>query len=337
MTDQSSRRSFGFTLLGVIARSIAVLIGASSVSFILMDQLPGDAAVIIARTPQPDVVAGIRANLGLDRSLLERYSEWASQLFLHGDGGALFSSHVPVWQAASTAAHNSFYLVACALPLLLLIGIATGVAAGTRPASWRDYALSGGAQTTLAIPDFAITTALLVLLAGILRIVPAVSLVPPGGSPLDRPQALVVPALAIALVGGSWLQRMVRGAIVDAAALPHVRAATLSGIHPVTVVMRYTLPAAAGPIAQACAATVPYAITGTVVVENVVGFPGVGSLIATLIAARETVAVASLTAVLAAITVVAFSLADLLGHHSGENTQDTLRRTLQRTRRKARA
>lgn len=61
---------------------------------------------------------------------------------------------------------------------------------------------------------------------------------PPGGTPLDRPDSLIVPALAIALVGGAWLQRLVRAAIVDAAALPHVRAAHLAGHHSAAVAWR---------------------------------------------------------------------------------------------------
>lgn len=205
----------------------------------------------------------------------------------------------------------------CTLPLLLLIGIVTGTIAGLHPTSIRDRVLSTGAQTTLATPDFAVTTILLIVLAEVLNVAPAVSLVPPGGIPFDRPASLLVPTLAIATIGGAWLQRLVRAAVVDAAALPHVHAAHLAGYHPVSVAIHQTLPAAVGPILQACAATVPYAVTGTVVVENVVGFPGIGTLIATFIAARETIAVATPTAVLAGITIFAFILADLPQYASG--------------------
>lgn len=185
-----------------------------------MDVLPGDAASTIARTTDPATVDAVRSRLGLDDPLLVRLGEWATALFLHGDGGHLYASGIPVWEAAASSARNSTYLVACALPLLLLIGILSGVFAGLRPTALRDHILSTGAQTTLATPDFAVTTVLLVLCAGVLHLAPAVSLVPPGGTPLDRPDSLIVPALAIALVGGAWLQRLVRAAIVDAAALP---------------------------------------------------------------------------------------------------------------------
>ncbi|CAB0663600.1 ABC transporter permease [Corynebacterium diphtheriae] len=301
------------SIIRLVLRAPVLLVAAAMTSFVIMDVLPGDAASTIARTTDPATVDAVRSRLGLDDPLLVRLGEWATALFLHGDGGHLYASGIPVWEAAASSARNSTYLVACALPLLLLIGILSGVFAGLRPTALRDHVLSTGAQITLATPDFAVTTVLLVLCAGVLHLAPAASLVPPGGTPLDRPDSLIVPALAIALVGGAWLQRLVRAAIVDAAALPHIRAAHLAGHHPVTVAWRLTLPAAAGPIVQACAATIPYAVTGTVVIENVVGFPGIGTLIATFIAARETIAVATLTAVFAAITIAAFTLADL--HH----------------------
>lgn len=295
-------------------RWLAVLAGASVLTFLLMDWLPGDAATVIARTTDSARVAEVRSDIGLDRPLGVRLAEWASGLVLHGDGGSLFATGAPVWETAAIPARNSAILVALALPSLILLGVVTGALAGARPGTARDRAMSAGAQTTLAIPEFALTTLLLVVLAGLLRVAPAVSLVPPGGSPLDRPAGLLVPVLGIALTGGAWLQRMVRAAVVDASLLPHVRAAALAGMHPAAVLVRHALPAAAGPIAQACAATVPYAVTGTVVIENVVGYPGVGTLVAGLVAARETVAVSSLTVVFAAITVAAFAVAERFSH-----------------------
>ncbi|ALA67496.1 ABC transporter permease [Corynebacterium lactis RW2-5] len=296
-----------------MARWLAVLLCAALGSFIVMDLLPGDAATVIARTSDQARVDALRTDLGLDRPLLARLWDWFSGLFFFGDGGMLFSSHRTVWEASAVATRNSAYLVAVALPLLLCIGVGAGIFAGLAPSSWRDTITSFAAQSTLATPDFAITALLLAVFAGALRLAPAVSLVPPGGTPADNPEALIIPALAVAVIGGAWLQRLVRAAIVDARALPHVRAAELAGMHPVSVLRLHTLPAAAGQIAQACAGTIPYVVAGTVVVENVVGFPGIGTAVTRFVATRETVAVATLTTVFAAITVASFALADFLG------------------------
>lgn len=306
----SATRRFTAAIRATI-RALLLLFAAAATSFIVIDALPGDAANAIARTTDVHKIEEVRSQIGLNRPLLSRLWEWAGDLFLHGDGGTLYASGIPVWQASAVSAQNSFFLAICALPLLLAVGIVTGTVAGLSPTSMRDKVLSTGAQATLATPDFAVTTILLLVCVTLLNVAPAVSLVPPGGTPLDRPESLIVPTIAIALVGGAWLQRLVRAAIVDASALPHVRAAHLAGDHPVSVAFRHILPAAAGPIAQACAATVPYAVAGTVVVENVVGFPGIGTLIAKFIASRETIAVATLTSVLAGITILAFTLTDL--------------------------
>lgn len=280
-----------------------------------MDLLPGDAATIIARTSDPARIAAVRSQLGLDQPLFIRLGDWFTKLFLFGDGGNLFASNRTVWEASAVAARNSVYLVAVALPALLLIGVGTGILAGLKPTSWRDRLTSTGAQATLAVPEFAVTSLLLFLLAGIAGIAPAVSLVPPGGTPADNPKALIIPALALALIGGAWQQRLIRAAVVDAQALPYVRAAHLSGMHPFKVACLHTLPAAIAPIAQICAATVPYIVTGTVVVENVVGYPGIGTAITHFITVRETIAVATLTTVFAAITITSLVLADVLGSH----------------------
>lgn len=297
------------------ARWAAVLLCAAVGSFIVMDLLPGDAATVIARTSDQARIDAIRADLGLDRPLSVRLWEWFSGLFFFSDGGTLFASQRSVWEASAFAARNSAYLIAIALPLLLVIGVGTGVFTGLAPSSWRDRLTSLGAQSTLATPDFAVTALLLAVLAGALKLAPAVSLVPPGGTPADNPGALIIPSLAIALVGGAWLQRLVRAAVVDAQALPHVRAAHLSGMHPLSVLRLHTLPAAFGQIAQASAATIPYVVAGTVVVENVVGYPGIGTTVTHFVVFRETVAVATLTTVFAAITVASFTLADVIGRH----------------------
>ena len=86
-------------------------------------------------------------------------------------------------------------------------------------------------------------------------------------------------------------------------------------MHPLSVLRLHTLPAAFGQIAQASAATIPYVVAGTVVVENVVGYPGIGTTVTHFVVSRETVAVATLTTVFAAVTVASFALADVIGRN----------------------
>lgn len=308
----SPRESFGPRLMRGVLRSVLVIALAGSIAWLVMSTLPGDAATIISKTGDPATVAQLREELGLNQPTLLRWFAWFTAL-LAGDGGTLFASGMPTWTAVAGPAKHSIALAILTLPSIIIIGWITGAAAGMRAGSLRDAALSGGAQVTLSIPDFALTTALIALLASGLRLVPAVSLIRPGSSVFSQPTALVIPVIAIVLPGAAWLQRMIRGLVADATAQPHVRAARLAGHHPLRVFFRYVAPTIRGPLAQATAGVVPYVLAGTVVVENVTGYPGAGVFLAGLIAARETTAVASITLVLAAFTTTAFLIADLIG------------------------
>lgn len=292
-----------------LPRALLLTALAGTVAWAVLALLPGDPAVLAAQNGDPATIARLRAEMGLDRPLALRWGRWAGAL-VRGDGGRLLGAGSPTWSAAAGPARNSLALLTLTLPLILALGWAAGAAAGLRAGSRRDTTLSGGAQVTLSVPDFALTTLLLAVLAGGLRLLPAVSLLPPGAAPHERPAALVIPVIAIALPGAAWLQRMVRGVVADAAAQPHVRAARLAGDHPLGILVHQVTPIARGPLAQASAGVVPYALAGTVVVENVTGYPGIGSLLAGLIAGREADAVASITVVLAGLTALAFTLAD---------------------------
>ncbi|GAA4797395.1 ABC transporter permease [Corynebacterium canis] len=297
------------TMLRAILRLAVTLLIAAVFVFLVMDALPGDVATQSLGPTSPEALASLRAELGLDRPVWERLGQWLFGLAT-GDLGTLALSGKPLASLAAPAVRNTLLLAAVTAPIVLLVGVGGGVYAGSRPGSRRDRGWSMAAQTVIAVPDFAVATLLVVILAAKFRLVPQVSLVAPGRSPLDSPNILVIPALSLGLAAGAWLLRMVRSVVADAAELPHVQAATGAGVHPARVVIAHILPVVAAPIAQLIVAVVPYLLSGAVVVESVVGYPGIGGLLTGLVGQRETTAVASLTVALAAVTLVLFALAD---------------------------
>ncbi|WP_169719174.1 ABC transporter permease [Corynebacterium freiburgense] len=288
-----------------MVRGVVTLFLAAVSIYLIMDFLPGDAATQSLGPANAEQLSVRRTELGLDRPVWERLAEWLVRIF-RGDLGNVLVSGKPVVELALPAARNTAILAAVAVPLVLCIGVAGGVFAGVR----NSRVAQGVAQTFIAIPDFAVATLLVILLAVQWQLVPQVSLVRPGSTPLETPIILVIPALALGIAAGSWLLRMVCSVIIDVANLPHVQAARLAGIHPWRVIWKHMLPVAAAPIAQLVAAVVPYLISGAVVIESVVGYPGIGGLLTGLVSQRETEAVASLTTVIAAITLVGFAIAD---------------------------
>lgn len=279
-------------------------------AFWVVDMLPGDAATASFVTTDASLLALRRAELGLDRPVAVRFLEWLGGM-LRGDPG-LSASGIPVVDQIREPLMRTALLLLAAIPVVAVVGIGGGVLAGSRAGSRADRSTSLTAAVLLATPEFVIAVVLVTVLSIQLGLLPPVSLVPLGGSPLDRPHILVLPAVTAGLAVGAWLQRTVRAVVAAEAARPHVRAARLAGIPPLTVVVRHLLPGATGPIVQLSALAVPGLIGAALVVEVAFGYSGAGELLVTLIAGRDTLPVATLVTVAAGVTATALLVADLV-------------------------
>ncbi len=132
----------------------------------------------------------------------------------------------------------------------------------------------------------------------------------PGADGSIAAAMLVLPVLGLALPSAAWTQRVVRGAVADALTLAHVEAAVLDGLAPVRVLTRHVLPIALPAIAASLAATCATLFGGAVVVESFVNLPGLGSVLAQGVAARDVTLVTGVIVVVASIVVCAFAAAD---------------------------
>ncbi|MBC7295520.1 MAG: ABC transporter permease [Dietzia sp.] len=230
---------------------------------------------------------------------------------VRGDPG-LSASGIPVADQIREPLARTGLLLLAAIPVAAVAGIGGGMIAGARAGSRTDRTTSLFAAVLLATPEFVLAVILVTVLSIQLGLLPPVSLVPLGGSPLDRPQILILPAVTAGLAVGAWLQRTVRAVVAAEAARPHVRSARLAGIPPLAVFMRHLLPGATGPIVQLCALAVPGLIGASLVVEVAFGYAGAGSLLVTLIANRDTVPVATLVTIAAGVTATSLAIADLV-------------------------
>jgi peptide/nickel transport system permease protein len=147
-----------------------------------------------------------------------------------------------------------------------------------------------------------------------------VSLLAPGTGPLSQPAVLVLPVASLALYGGAYTARMVRGVVAEIATTPHVEAARIAGLPEHLVLRRHVLPPAAGAIAQVLALLVPYLVGGALVVETVFAYPGLGALLASAVRARDAVQVEAAGLVLAAVAIAGFLAAELVHGRSGRVT-----------------
>ena len=299
-------------MVSAVAGGLVTLVAVSFVVFLAVEALPGDAATrLLGPNASPDRVASMRERLGLDRPVLARYGSWLAGV-VRGDLGTTASGGASVAEVVWRPVRNSAVLATVAGVGAVCVATAVGVATGARAGRRSDGGLGTANLAAVATPDFVWAAAMVVVFALTLGWLPAVSIVPAGGTPFDRPSVLVVPAAAMAISAGAFGARLVRAVIADAARRPFVTAARTAGVPEFHVVLRHIMVPAAGPLMRVLALLAPYVVGGSAAVERVVGYPGVGSLLAASLTARDVRVVEAVVLVMAATIVTVFVVTDLI-------------------------
>ncbi|MEW6045982.1 MAG: ABC transporter permease [Bacillota bacterium] len=303
-----ARRAAGATLTVLLA---------SSAAFLMVQGVPGDAALMMAGTDAPpEVVEGLRKELGLDAPVPARLAAWLGRA-LTGDLGVSVRYHRPVGELLWQHFRVNLILVALAVPLAAALALgmgalaavgasgAAGWGAGGRLLKWEDRALSWVMQLGLSVPSFWLAMILIWVAAVRLHAFPAVAPVGSGGLPGWR--GFVLPALALALPAGCAVGLVVRAALAQALEEPYVQAARGKGAGLARVVWRHALVGALNPVASSLGLLVAELLTGSLIVETVFGLPGVGRIMLAGVEFRD-LALVSGGAAFAAV-VVSFSSA----------------------------
>ncbi|MGX4735477.1 ABC transporter permease [Kitasatospora griseola] len=295
-----------------LAGAVGTLFTASALLFLAAEVLPGDAAAAsLGGGADAGQIARMRAELGLDRPLVLRYLDWVGSA-LDGDLGTSTVSHRPVGELVTDPLLDTLLLVVLSVLVTVVVATSVGVLAGLRPGSALDRLLSAGAVALVSIPQFVTASVLVLVFASALGVLPAVSLVPLGGSPLDDPAALVLPVAALSLFSAAWASRMVRASVVEAGRSPHVESARLAGLPEHRVVFRHLLPTTIGPCLQAFAWLTGALVGGTAVVERVFNYPGLSAPLVSAVVNHDTAVLEGIGLLLSGAVVVSLLLADLL-------------------------
>ncbi|MEW1996814.1 ABC transporter permease [Streptomyces coelicoflavus] len=297
-----------------------LLVVLSTVVFAATAVLPGDAVSAVAGLDASAAQrAEVRAELGLDRPAAERYAHWAAGA-VRGDLGHGFVGDRQVTDVLATRLPNSLLLAGLTLavtaPLAALLGLWTGLRGGGA-----DRFVSTAAQVLAAVPEFVVAALLVAVLAVWLELLPRVSVIPLGGTPLDVPHALILPVLTLSAVGLAVATRLLRVSVADAAATPYCEAARLNGVRGVRLAVRHILPNAAGPAVHALTLTTGALVGSAVVVENVFDYPGIGRELQLAVAARDIPMVQGIATILAGVMLAVLLTGDicarLLGAREG--------------------
>lgn len=300
-------------LLRRLLFSIFVLFGVSILVFAATQALPGDPAVqILGHGAQPAQLAALRRQLGLDRPLLSQYGHWLGHL-LSGSLGDSLTTHQAVGGLLLDRGLASLTLVlssaVIAIPLALVLGT-LGAVRRDRPS---DHVAQVVLLVLTALPEFVIGLALLILFAtSVLKLLPAVALVPSGGSAFRHPKELVLPVLTLVLAVLPYLARLQRAAMIDVLESDYVQMARLKGLPEQLVVRRHALRNSVVPVVQGSALALIYLTGGIITIEYLFAYPGLGTALATAVEGRDVPVIQDVVLLLASVYVLVNLVADLL-------------------------
>lgn len=292
--------------------SLAVaLVVASLVVFVVLQILPGDPAlVILGPDAQPDTLAALRHQLGLDLPVWLRYLRWAGHL-LTGDFGRSTAYDASVATLILQRIGVTLPLALMAMLLSTMLAIPLGVWAASRRGPV-DGGIMAVTQVGVAVPDFWL--ALLLVLAFAVHF----TWFPAGGFPGwwhgagASLKALVLPTIALAIPQAAILARVTRGAVLDVGIREFLRTARAKGLSEGTVLWRHTVPNALIPVITLMGLQFSFLLAGTIIIENVFALPGLGSLLFQAIGQRDLVLVQDLVLLFAAVVIVINFLVDLV-------------------------
>jgi len=284
---------------------------ASLLIFVGTDLLPGDAATaILGRNSTPSALAALRAQLGLNRPLFNRYWEWLTGM-LHGNLGRSLVGDQAVSAVIGHGIVNSLILAAITLVILIPLAISIGAFAAMRRYSPVDHSLQTLTLVLNALPEF-VTGTLLALIFGVtLTILPPVSLFNPTDYSIQHPKFLVLPVVTLVFAALAPTARMVRGSVIEVLERPYVQMARLKGLNDRTIMRRHVLPNALVPTIQVLALAIGWMMGGIVVVEFVFQYAGMGEALVSAVSERDVPTVQALGLIIATVYVLVNICADI--------------------------
>ena len=276
------------------------VLGVVTILFLIFKAVPGDEATMVAgATATQAEIDVIRHQLGLDRPWYVQYTDRVLGL-ARGDLGYSATFRGNPLPRILERVPATLLLTASAILLTLVAGIPAGVLAASCQGRWPDIAVSGGVVALLAVPNFWLGMMLMALFSVRLGWLPSIGLT--GAASLVMP-TVALAARLIALVG-----RLVRGTVIEEQRKDYVRTAYAKGLATPRVLYRHVLRNALVPIVTVVGLQTGYLLGGSVVVERLFAWPGIGDLLLTAVGLRDFTLVQGITV----LFVVGFLLINLL-------------------------
>jgi peptide/nickel transport system permease protein len=296
-----------------LVQALIVIVGVTIVVFIIVHMLPGGAArALLGPRATPEQVDHFNIVNGYNRPIYTQYLRYLDNL-LHGRLGYSYHYNQTVASLLGLDLPKSVLLGGLADAVALLIAIPLGVLQALRRNSIADYVLTGASFIGYSMPVFWLG----ILLISLFSV--SIHLFPPEGpqgetvaAVLQQPSGLVLPVATLAIGTVALFSRYMRSAAIDTLVQDYIRTAKAKGLPGRRIVTSHVLRNSIIPIITLVGLSLPYTVSGAVVVEQVFNYPGMGLLFWTAATTHDYPILLGFTVVIATVTVVGSLIADLL-------------------------
>ncbi len=276
-------------LLQRLLSAIPVLLGITIIVFFIISLIPGDpATAILGSYATPENVKLLNEQLGLDKGLVQRYFIWLGNL-IQGDLGRSFALNRPVLDEILERFNATLILSGTAFILCSVVGVLIGTISAFKQYTITDKIITFTVLTGISLPSFFLGMMMILLFAVNLQWLPVSGMyaIYGGGDFLDLIHHLIMPAIALALVATGVVARITRNSVLEILRQDYIRTARAKGVREGNVLFKHVLRIAIVTILPILGLQAGFVLSGSVFIEIVFQWPGVGRMLVDAILKRD--------------------------------------------------
>lgn len=291
---------------------ILTLFFVSLLIFMVFQIIPGNPAEIILGTEaDPAQIRALERELGLDKSMFERYIDWIGGL-LRLDMGMSLKYRMPVSELFLKKLPVTLYLTIFSLILSIVIAIPLSIQITLNSDKWYASIITAITQLGISIPSFWLAFLLIYVFAVKLGIFNILSFNAMSGGFLDKLKNFFLPSLAIAIPNIATIIRYMQAALLDEINKDYVRTARMKGMTLKEIMYKHVLKNALIPVITVIGMSLTASVGGSLIVENVFALPGIGSLIVASISSRDFPLIQSVVIAIAILVIFINLIVDII-------------------------
>jgi peptide/nickel transport system permease protein len=298
--------------------SLPVLFGITLVTYLIVSLAPGDPVSALVNPEQiselgPGWLEQQRAELGLDKPIPVRYGLWMKEV-AQGNLGYSYTDRQPVSDKIAERIWPTVKLMLTVQIMALVVAVPIGIISAIRQYSLIDYLVTIFGFATISIPAFFLALAAIYVFAIKLQWLPAAGMSTLGEPPsvIDSIKHLILPATVLGLGQAAPLIRYTRSSMLETIRQDYVRVARAKGLSETSVITRHALRNALIPLVTVVALTLPQLLGGTVIIEEIFSWPGMGTLAIKSVRGRDYPTIMAINMIGAVAILVSSLIADII-------------------------